>query len=410
MRKSARICATEGGPDACWNAHEACRRGLRDLRLGVRRVASGVTDQIRVRWVTAAKRRIRLQARNAGASKAEGGAGFFHPPLRELAMYDHELDRFKRDVHLVQYAIDRHGYQRVARKSSRTSHVLRHAASDDKIVVAREADGHWVYFSVRDDRDHGSIVDFIQRRDRSSLGQVRQELRQWLGTPRPDPGSTCRPATPTMSRDRKAATQGFAAAAFVDNSPYLNARGIRAETLQDPRFARSWKQDARGNVLFPHRDDDGLCGCEIKNLGFKGFSTGGTKAAWQSDRLPTDTTLIVTESAIDGLSYHQLHKLTTARYLSTAGSLSAHQHETLERIVGRLAPSTTVVAAVDADAGGVKLAAQVEALCVGHPIVFVRHSPDPARGKDWNEVLQRVEHDYIRSLPAVRALALGRGR
>ena len=68
------------------------------------------------------------------------------------------------------------------------------------------------------------------------------------------------------------------------------------------------------------------------------------------------------------------------------------------------------MAAVDADAGGTKLAAQFEALCVRHRLVFLRHSPDPALGKDWNEVLQRFERDYIRYLPAGREFGPERGR
>jgi hypothetical protein len=36
--------------------------------------------------------------------------------------------------------------------------------------------------------------------------------------------------------------------------------------------------DARRNAVFPHRDDDGVCGYEIKNRGFTGFATGGVKA------------------------------------------------------------------------------------------------------------------------------------
>ncbi len=36
-------------------------------------------------------------------------------------------------------------------------------ATGDKIVVKRDADGHMVYFSVRDDSDNGSIIDFVQK-------------------------------------------------------------------------------------------------------------------------------------------------------------------------------------------------------------------------------------------------------
>ena len=79
-------------------------------------------------------------------------------------MHDPELDRFKRDIHFVHYAIERYGYTRDARESSRASHVLRREASDDKLIVRRSDDGHWTYFSVRDGRDNGTIVDFVQRR------------------------------------------------------------------------------------------------------------------------------------------------------------------------------------------------------------------------------------------------------
>ena len=91
-------------------------------------------------------------------------------------MHDDELHRLKSDIHLVHYVVDRYGYQRDRRESSVSSHVLRHPATDDKIVVRKDRDGHWTYFSVRDDRDHGTLVDFVQRRGRPlSLGAVREE-------------------------------------------------------------------------------------------------------------------------------------------------------------------------------------------------------------------------------------------
>ena len=31
----------------------------------------------------------------------------------------------------------------------------------DKIVIAQDEDQHWIYFSVRDDSDNGSIIDFV---------------------------------------------------------------------------------------------------------------------------------------------------------------------------------------------------------------------------------------------------------
>jgi hypothetical protein len=123
-----------------------------------------------------------------------------------------------------------------------------------------------------------------------------------------------------------------------------------------------------------------------------------------------DRALIITESAIDALSYFQLHpeRAACARFLSTAGAPSAHQLEVIDRIFGKLPEASTVLAAVDSDAAGDKLASRIEEIARGRSaIAFRRHSPSPA--KDWNDVLQQVERGYIRSLerPAERPLSSG---
>jgi hypothetical protein len=311
-------------------------------------------------------------------------------------MVDAELDRFKSDISLLRYAIERYGYRRDRRKSSRSSHVLRHATTDDKIIVRRNPDGHWTYFSVRDDRDHGTIVDFVKQRTHpSSLGHVRQELRQWLGTPRPERDDwTAADAIglAVAAHDPRAATEAFAAARVVETSHYLQTRGLRRETLSCERFIGTWRLGARGNVLFPHRDDAGvLTGFEIKNRGFTGFSPGGTKTAWQSARQPDDRVLVITESAIDALSYYQLggDEARGHRYLSTAGAPSGRQFALLERLFTHLPLGSTVVAAVDRDAAGTQLAEKLERLAGRHVhLSFRRDSPET--DKDWNDVLQRT--------------------
>jgi hypothetical protein len=269
-------------------------------------------------------------------AKPKSGSESRFPPFLSarglLPMHDFELHQFKTDINLVQYAIDRYGYQRDRRESSRASHVLRRAATNDKIIVRRAPDGHWTYFSVRDDRDHGTIIDFVQARGRhDSLGHVREELRQWLGTARPWRDSPCparRPDPPTLTRSRRPSR----AASRADNCPYLNARGIRPETLRHPRFAGRWGLGPHGNALFVHTTEAGeVTGYEIKNRGFTGFATGGTKSAWQSAAQPTDGTLVLTESAIDALSYFQLHPdpIGRTRFLSTGGAPSTRQIELL---------------------------------------------------------------------------------
>src|SRR5271155_4690286 len=95
-------------------------------------------------------------------------------------MFDSELESFKTNIDLRAYAAGQ-GYLLNGKESWRGSAVMRHPVSNDKVMIKRDLDSHYIYFSVRDDRDHGSIIDFVQFRQGLSLGAVRKELRPWIG-------------------------------------------------------------------------------------------------------------------------------------------------------------------------------------------------------------------------------------
>jgi hypothetical protein len=310
-----------------------------------------------------------------------------------------ELDRFKRDINLTAFAADR-GYRIDRRESSQGSVVMRHPGTDDKIVIARrEGDKHWTYFSVRDNADNGTIIDFIQRRTRAPLGDIRRELRSWLGTERPriSPDDYL-PNLASPARDRAAVSRLFEAAIPVDNVAYLNERGIRPETLTDPRFRGTFRQDAKGNVLFPHRDPAGLSGFESKNRQWTAFAAGGIKALWTSRLGEEDRRLVIAESAIDALSYHQLDPDLLTRYASTAGTLGRRQLELLTETIAKMPAGSIVVAAFDSDVAGEKLTAEIRAIAGSTTVE--RHVPPVP--KDWNDVLKLKEQDFIRASLARR--------
>jgi hypothetical protein len=315
-----------------------------------------------------------------------------------------ELERLKSEINLTEYAASR-GYRLDRRASSRNSVVMRHPATDDKIIVARgQADRHWIYFSVRDAGDHGTIVDFVQRRDRSTLAEVRRELLPWIGADRPPVASELyRRSVTARTVDRQAVSYSFERACVVTHSPYLHARGIRPTTLSCERFAGTFRQDAKGNVLFPHRDGDGLAGFESKNQGWTSFSRGGVKALWRSRSFPGDGRLVLVESAIDALSFHQLHPEPRTSYASTAGSLSEHQRALIGKTLGSLPAGAVVILAFDGDLGGEQLSDQVREL--GGPEFARMRSPI---GKDWNDCLKERERDYIRDVGPTRGLCRGR--
>jgi hypothetical protein len=313
-----------------------------------------------------------------------------------------ELDRFKSDIDFVSFAATR-GYRVDRRESSRGYVVLRHPVTDDKIVVSRaRQDQHWIYFSVRDPRDHGSIVDFVQRRDGGTLGAVRRELAAWSGaSPLEPPTWTVERSVEPRATDRALVARAFARARAVERSAYLQSRGISTSVLSSARFAGTFREDPRGNVLFPHADAEGLTGFESKNRGWTSFAAGGVRALWLSNAFAHDTALVFVESAIDALSFHQVHDEPPFRYASTAGSLGAYQRRIVAETATELPADATLVLAFDRDAAGDRLAEQVRALCARASTRVY-----PSHGKDWNEHLQWSARVRQRGLPR----GLGRSR
>lgn len=321
-----------------------------------------------------------------------------------LVNSDIELDLFKREVDLRQFAVSL-GYEIDRRESWRGSTVLRRGA--DKIVVKRNGNGHYVFFSVREDDDHGTIIDFVQWRQNLSLGAVRQILRPWIGRPATPPQF---PALEPSSPDRMRVECAYRRMADAQRYPYLeHERCVPAAVLLSPRFVGRMRIDSRGNTVFPHFDAAGLCGYEIKNRGFTGFAAGGQKGLWFSHTRRHDRRLILAESAIDALSHAALFPDAEdqTRYASLGGKPSRRQTGLLQATIARLPAKAEIVAAFDADPAGHKLLSEVREVLarVAHrmersDLTLTSHLP-AQEGADWNIVLQnrqlRSKHNGLDS-------------
>jgi hypothetical protein len=317
---------------------------------------------------------------------------------------DIELEVFKREIDLRQFAAS-FGYEMDRRESWRGSTVLRRGG--DKIVVKRNRNGHYVFFSVRDDSDHGTIIDFLQRRRHLTLGAVRQTLRPWIGQ-----SLTAVPLFPKLAPtcpDRMRVETEYRRMAKPLRHSYLEqVRCVPATLLGAPRFAGRFRIDNRGNVIFPHFDGAGLCGYEIKNQHFTGFASGGQKGLWLSHCRRHDRRLVLAESAIDALSHAALFPdaADQTRYASLAGNPNARQFRLLQLTIVRLPDSSEIVAAFDADEAGrglvnmLRLAAAGVATATGRTdLTFKAHLPTQ-EGDDWNQVLQRdIAEKHSNSAP-----------
>jgi len=264
-------------------------------------------------------------------------------------MFDPELEHFKTGIDLRAFAAAQ-GYALDRRESCASSAVMRHA-NGDKIIIKRDTDGHYVYFSVRNDADHGTIIDFAERRLGLSLGAARKELRPWVGMPSsPLPPY---PPLPKVVKDRLRVEREFMGMKEAPEHPYLvNERGITTAVLGSERFAGTIRIDRRGNAVFPHFDADGLSGYELKNHGFTGFASGGSKGLWLSNTKEDDNSMVFCESAIDALSYAVLFPDDQARYASIGGKTNPLQQELIRAAAARMRAGSEIVAAMDADQAG----------------------------------------------------------
>lgn len=140
------------------------------------------------------------------------------------ATRDSELEAFKTAIDLRAYAASL-GYALDRRESWRGSSVMRNEQTGDKIIVKCDSDNHHVYFSVRDNADNGSIVDFAMRRKKLNLGQVRKELRPWIGRQSADMPNF--PPLPASAKDRIDVETSFRRMENALRHPYLeNDRDI----------------------------------------------------------------------------------------------------------------------------------------------------------------------------------------
>jgi hypothetical protein len=314
-----------------------------------------------------------------------------------------ELETFKTHIDLRSYAASL-GYARDAKESWKGSDVMRHP-NGDKILVtygSKRAPNHWGYYSFRDKDDHGSIIDFVARRQGLNLRKVRsdwaklgRELRPWIGEP-PLPVPAFLPPQ-RNNTDRVPFEVEFARMEIAARHPYLeNERSLPSALLESERFAGRIRVDKRGNAVFPHFDAKGLCGYEINNVGFTGFASGGSKGLWLSHKLPEDNRLVFCESAIDDLSHAVLFPDTRTRYGSIGGNINPQQPELIRAAVARMQVDGEIVSAMDADEGGARLADVVRKAVALTGRLDLRFTvQEPFGFKDWNDQLRKRPQPHV---------------
>lgn len=318
-------------------------------------------------------------------------------PAGRASRYCRTMDRreellyFKR-LDLQQYAESR-GFVVDARASSRSSTVMRRI-NGDKIGIGKTTANTFVFYNYKTD-EGGSILDFVISLDGGTLGTARRTLRDYTGSAdfSRAPSSTLPFRLQPSQHDAARVLAAWMNAKPIGQSghPYLTKhRGIDVAVQNDPIFRDRIRID-RGNALFPHFNQSGLCGFEIKNgntsgTTFTGFSPGGVKGLACSRPRDSDVEMVLCETSIDMLSVASAEGIHGRRFFSTAGQFSVHQAECLRSAAAKMpSQAKRILLAFDNDEAGRALASRVRDVLAESPLDIVDHFPPKAN--DWNDFL-----------------------
>ncbi len=301
--------------------------------------------------------------------------------------YKIEFSRFKHEINFIQYAQSL-GYEIDQKKTTRRS-VAMYQGHSDKIIVSKK-NGTWIYFSVYDQCDNGTIIDFIQNRSQKSLLETGKELQLWMdGFVEQSLSSPSINLSDDTTYDPARIKKLFNYYSLARNHAYLKNRGITQQVLKSSRFADRVFQDKYKNAVFPHFKNGQACGLELKGENISLFVRGSEKTLWRSNIFKSDDCLVIAEAPIDAISYQILHNLSTAFYVATSGGFSKNQSDMIKSFIEDFNQFKEITIATDNNAGGDQITERLyriiqETKFNGH---IKRHSPDQS-GQDWNDVLK----------------------
>jgi len=300
----------------------------------------------------------------------------------------YDFSRFKAEINLTQYAAHL-GYEIDRRKSTRSSVAMKGGA--DKIIISRRA-GIWVYFSVTDDGDNGTIINFAQNRTGKNIREIGQELQGWIsGSVNPPELKTYAHEIIEQEYDPSRVVRIFKGCRAVKYHAYLERRGLTSNVLSSARFAGRIYKDRYQNAAFPHYGSHGVCGLELKNAEKAVFVRGSEKTLWRSNIREGDCCLILAEAVIDALSYFSLFPDKHSVYGATGGGLSPEQMRLIGAFLDQRPEIQSVRIIADNDKGGDRLSDKIQSAIKESSFSgnIARHSPDVC-GQDWNDVLMRI--------------------
>lgn len=292
-----------------------------------------------------------------------------------------QLSDYKQQIDLVQF-LETEGFAKDRRKSTRRWPVLENVEGRKLIIGHNQKTSEYFYYNPDDSRDKGTIVDYVigKLNIDTSAKEGWQQLHEYLGQYRGDLShmlenkpSASPDSQPANEANRRNAMSHYFRLDPLTNTDYLmNKRGLTVDTIGHRAFIgkifnKAFTSRKTGelviNTVFPMENEQGTTAILLKNDSPTGLVNGHTwgerlESVWVSN-LPKGhqpKQLVICESPIDALSYHQLHPSKEPYdrlYVATGGQPSSLQPLTVQRLIDRVKPEQ-VILAHDNDNSGIR--------------------------------------------------------
>lgn len=308
-----------------------------------------------------------------------------------------EIQRFKTDINLVEFAERQYGFQIRLDKCSKANvakgYNIVMSNGVDHILVSQKQDTHeWVYADAGDIKAKvgGDIFRMIEWQESKKFGDAIKTLRTYTGAPDYTPQARINLTNDRgPEKDLNKIHKAIAHRKPVETSDYLEqTRQIARETFTHPLFMDRVLKGYNGFIIFPHHNENGLVGYEYRGVGGKGFAKHGYKGLWFSQVPKVVDQVVFTESPIEALCHFEFHhQPKNTLYISAGGTWKAEVSQLIAKVMNKY-PEAKIVAAYNNDKGGHDQTRDLEkiALTIGRKVVVTMPS---ISGQDWNDQLKQ---------------------
>lgn len=308
---------------------------------------------------------------------------------------------FRNEISIIEMALSV-GYK-ISKKDGLKWPVLKDELSGDKIIIVNaQSTDNQGYFNPHDTNDKGTLINFVKNRigsifpyhnDKSEVGNINAVLYNYQNLPLPEKNKFKADVTNLVQKYSEKEFHLPEGLSQLRDPSYLHFRAIQSSTVNDTLFCEkiyNLKVGDYNNIGFPYFNASGeIVGFEIRNKQFKHVIEGSDRSIgiWHSNMPQTLEAVILTESPIDALSYHQIKGKKNSWYVSFGGSVTAGQLETVKSIIGHpnAIPGLKIISAVDNDEVGKVYTKKFKEAFTGNVI------EDYPRLNDYNEDLKKSQ-------------------